>query len=196
MSPATDTVTGMLCLSCAEPSAERVCTSCRSTLRPAPDRLLPSGVMVRAAFAHEGAARIIVHRLKYRPVAGLAAWLASQCRIETRHAVFVPIPRSPIRLARSGVDPAQELAAALAVRFDGTVVRALRPPLWWPRHAGGTRSERAPVRFRSRTPVDGTVILVDDVVTTGVTAESAVAALSGLPALVVSATSVGTMVRR
>ena len=45
-------------------------------LAPAPDRYLPGGLVVKAAFLHTGPARALVHRLKYegiRPAAELLA---------------------------------------------------------------------------------------------------------------------------
>lgn len=183
----------MLCLACASPSTGRICRACRASLRPAPERVLPSGVVVRAAFAHEGAARILVHRLKYRPVDGLAEWIADQIDVGPRRAVLVPIPRAPLRQLRTGTDPALHLARALSKRLSMPVAGLLRAPLWWRRHAGRARTDRAVVAFRRRGYVSFPLVLVDDVVTTGTTAESAIGALSGLPALVVSATSVGSM---
>jgi predicted amidophosphoribosyltransferase len=106
---------------------------------------------------------------------------------------LVPVPRAPLRRWRTGVDPARQLAAALGRIVGLPVVDALAAPLWWPRHAGRPRAERASIRFRAKCPVFGAVAIIDDVVTTGRTLESAASAVAGMPSLALVATSAGSM---
>jgi predicted amidophosphoribosyltransferase len=181
----------MLCLACSSPSSGPLCDGCLSTLRPAPDRSLPTGLRVVAGYSHEGAARRLVHRLKYHPVVGVAEYLAA-AMAERADGIdaLVPVPRASLRRWRSGVDPASELAGAVGRILGRPVVHALAAPLWWPRHAGRERERRAPVRFRAAVVPDGALALVDDVVTTGTTLQSAATVL-GAPALAVVATSAG-----
>ncbi len=66
----------MTCLACRRWGAGILCGGCLAALAPAPDRYLPGGLVVKAAFLHAGPARALVHRLKYegiRPAAELLA---------------------------------------------------------------------------------------------------------------------------
>jgi len=132
--------------------------------------------------------------MKYRPVVGTVMILAEAMADKVDHGdALVPIPRAAIRRWGTGIDPALELAVAVG-RFTGIPVqRCLVAPLWWARHAGAGRSQRGAVPFRVRRRPEGWPVLVDDVLTTGRTIESAVLALQVLPALVVTATAAGRM---
>jgi predicted amidophosphoribosyltransferase len=138
--------------------------------------------VVRSAFVHEGAARRLVHHLKYRGLAGAASLIAGAMAVllDPGSAALVPVPRVLARLWHHGVDPAGELADALARRTGLPVVRRLARPLWWPRRAGPAEAARGDPRFRATgSPPPGSV-LVDDVLTSGATLR---AARSVLPAI-------------
>jgi predicted amidophosphoribosyltransferase len=189
----------MICLACRSFSAEPVCQPCRSRLRPAPDRWIRApggGVVVRAAFAHEGTARLLVHRLKYEGVAVAAALLASAMAPHVRGAALVPVPRTTWRRQRYGVDPAVELARVLAGLTGVPVLFLLRPALVGPTHAGRSRHRRRPPGFRLVGAAPPEAVLIDDVVTTGVTLASAAAALglAGVSALTATSRDVGAQV--
>ena len=178
----------MVCLAC-HTAGSRLCADCARTLRPAPERLLPGGIRVVAAFEHVGAARVLVHHLKYRGVEAYADVVTD--RLAGRLPVFplVPIPRALSRRIKYGVDPARVFAKALSRRLGVPVVDALAAPLHAPRRAGGdhTGAVRPPrARMRLRFPV----VVVDDVVTTGATALAAVAALGADEARLVAAANV------
>lgn len=106
---------------------------------------------------------------------------------------LVPVPRTLVRRVRFGMDPAAELAGVVAARTGLPVVRALDAPLWSARHAGAPRARRTSVGFRRVMPVEGHVVIIDDVVTTGVTAASAMGMLAPCDMSVLAATSAGTM---
>jgi predicted amidophosphoribosyltransferase len=135
--------------------------------------MTPHGIRTRAAFSHEGAARILVHQLKYQGAARNASLLALAMTplVPDGATAIVPLPRSMLRRMRYGVDPANELARALGRYAELPVVHVFAPPLWWPSHAGS--GDRGVIRFRTIRPLPEGSVLVDDVVTTGRTIDSA-----------------------
>ena len=166
------------CLSCGVGTRSPVCRSCASTLVPAGRRSLDSGVNVSSALVHRGAARRLVLRLKYQgcreSAEVLAAMMAPLLPADAR--CLVPIPRIYLRRLKYQSDPALLLAAALSRRCRLSVFRVLGPRLWGGANAGRVRSKRV-VRFSRRyTPPDG-LVLLDDVITTGTTLETAASAL-------------------
>lgn len=166
----------MVCLACHTVSSGNLCASCRGSLRAAPDRLLPGGVRLVGAFEHHGAAKALVHHLKYRGVVSYAELVAERLAVRLPAIPLVPVPRAFTRRLRYGVDPAREIAVALGHHLGVPVVEALAHPLHAPRRAGRDHSRR--VRpFRTRRPLRFPVLVVDDVVTTGATAMAAVHAI-------------------
>jgi len=179
----------MICLGCHTFAAGRLCADCARTLRPAPDRLLPGGIRVVAAYEHVGAARMLVHHLKYRGVEAYVEAVADRLADRLPPLPLVPIPRALSRRIKYGVDPARVIAKALSHRLGVPVLSALAPPLHAARRAGGdhagvVRPPRA--RIRLRFPV----VVVDDVVTTGATALAAVAAIGADEVRLVAAANV------
>ena len=157
-----------------------LCGACLGTLGPASERHL-AGVLVRSGFGHTGAARRLVHRLKYegllaaaRPLAGAMARVLP----ETTTAL-VPVPRVKARRWRHGVDPALELARSLAAMTGLPVLEALHPAMWVARRAGPAGRHRGHPRFVAIRSAERTAVLIDDVVTTGTTIGVA-AAVTGL----------------
>lgn len=146
------------------------------------------GVLVRAAFAHEGPARLLIHRLKYeaspRAAGVLAGFLADL--VPGDATAVVPVPRAVARRWRYGVDPARELAAALGARIGVPVVTALAPSVWWARRAGDPSRGRGSPRFRAVCPVPQDAVLVDDVITTGTTLAAAGASVGVMRAITVT----------
>jgi predicted amidophosphoribosyltransferase len=165
------------CLACRGASRDAVCAGCRRTLRPAPDRVVGT-VLVRSAFEHEGAARALVHRLKYEAVSGVALRLATVMAplLPTRATAVVPVPRARVRHLLYGIDPAGALARALGRVADLPVEDRLVPPAWARRRAGGADRDRGARSFRLVGTVPRGAVLVDDVVTTGTTLLAAAAA--------------------
>lgn len=178
-----DAITGALapplCASCGRacrPDAV-LCNRCGRRLAAA-EPLLGKGPpgLDRAwsSAPHEDVARNLVTALKFRrllPVAELMAerihWL---CPAHMLSGAVVPVPASPSRLRSRGFDPAGELAAALAERLDAALEPCL-VRLGRGRQVGRRRAQRLgrPPRIEARAPVPRSVLLVDDVLTTGAT---------------------------
>lgn len=162
----------MVCLGCQRPTAAAVCRICFDSLRPSPRRVLPTGIPVVAAFEHEGVARRLVHQLKYQGVVAVAGLVAEMVAPDVPELPLVPVPRAMSRRFRYGVDPALELARAIAVRAGVPVVNGLISPIHSRRRAGHNRN-RPPHAYRARPFLPGAFVLVDDVLTTGATVLSA-----------------------
>jgi predicted amidophosphoribosyltransferase len=176
-----------LCAACGRscrPTAI-LCTRCGRRLAAA-DPLLGSGPagLDRAwsSAPYEGVARDLVAALKFRrllPVAGLMAeriqWLAPAHMLS---GTVVPVPPAPTRLRRRGFDPAGELAAALGERLSAEVTPCLRRR-GSGRQVGRRRAERVghPPRMHAAGPAPRSVLLVDDVLTTGATLTACARAL-------------------
>lgn len=162
-------------------SARNEC-GCRARLR--------SLTRLRSAVAYEGPVENAVHRFKYegwRRLAGpLALFLAERLAIEGVAARWVvSVPLHPARLRERGYNQAELLAAALRRRMglsapDGELVRT-RPT---PPQVGRDRLRRfenVQGAFAWRGPgLEGkSILLVDDVATTGATLDACASALRG-----------------
>jgi predicted amidophosphoribosyltransferase len=136
---------------------------------------------VPAVFAYDGDGRRLVAALKYRngrsvvPVAAAAlAQLARPHRVEA----VTWAPTSHTHRHHRGYDQAEVLARAVARGLNVPVRRLLaRGP--GPPQTGRSRAERlaAPPAFSALGVVPTTVLLIDDVVTTGATLAAARAVL-------------------
>lgn len=162
----------MLCITCHGPGGP-ICASCSGSLRRAPERILPGGVRLVAAFSHTGAAVVLVHELKYRGLLWYADVVAEILAPQLPEAPIVPVPRVWSRYLRYGVDPAMEIGMRLSARLGYPVIDLFQRPLHAPRRAGGDHN-RPPPRPRLRAGIPPVLTLVDDVVTTGATLAAAV----------------------
>jgi predicted amidophosphoribosyltransferase len=137
---------------------------------------------------HEGIARDLVTALKFRrllPVAGLIAdrihWLAPGAMLS---GVIVPVPTAPLRSALRGFDPAAEIAQALADQTK-LPLQACLSRRGGGRQVGKRRSERIghPPHIQVNGQVPRSVLLIDDVLTTGATLSSCARALRAAGAI-------------
>jgi predicted amidophosphoribosyltransferase len=131
---------------------------------------------------HEDVARDLVVALKFRrllPVASLMAdrihWLAPGALLS---GAIVPVPTARLRSLARGFDPAAEIAAALAERTGLPLVACLSRR-GGGRQVGRRRADRIghPPRVQPRGQIPRSVLLVDDVLTTGATLSSCAGAL-------------------
>lgn len=156
------------------------CDGCAATLRPAPS-LPPPAALDRclALFAYEGAARPLVSKLKYRnhrdALPGLADALAAL--VTEPVDVVTWAPTTPARRRARGFDHAELLARRVAAA-RGVPCAALlhRPP--GPAQTGrGAADRRRGPTFDGLRRAPPTVLVVDDVATTGATLTAAARAL-------------------
>ncbi len=176
-----------LCASCGRTCRPEaiVCTRCARRLAAA-DPIAGSGPpgidRAWSSAPHEDVARNLVGALKFRrllPVAGLMAdriqWLAPA---DLLSGTIVPVPTAPLRTRARGFDPAAELAAALAERTELPLAPCLARR-GAGRQLGRRRAQRVghPPRIRAVGDVPRSVLLVDDVLTTGATLSACARAL-------------------
>ena len=145
-------------------------------MRPASDRLIVGGIRLLSAFEHSGPARALVHNLKYRGLTNYLDLVTATLEGRLPSLPFVPVPRSMSRTIRYGVDPALLLASRLAHAKGTEVVRYLVSHPHSVRRAGGDHKNMV-VPYRVRGLPQGSVLVVDDVFTTGATLDAAVRSL-------------------
>jgi predicted amidophosphoribosyltransferase len=168
-----------------------LCTRCARRLAGAEplEGAGPPGVdRAWASAPHEGVARDLVTALKFRrllpvaePIADRIEWLAPAPLLS---GTIVPVPTARLRSALRGFDPAAEIASALAQR-TALPLGACLTRRGGGRQVGRRRAERVghPPLIQTRGEVPRSVLLVDDVLTTGATLASCARALRSAGAL-------------
>ena len=189
-----DALFPMVCPGCGR-HGDPVCAGCAEQLHPAPVAPPPFGVDAWwAAFAYEGVAREVVARVKYRGARAAVPWLADAVVDACAPAlpavdVVTWAPTSRDRRRRRGFDPAELLARAVArrlrVRCAGLLERGPGPP-----QTGlhGAERRRGP-SYSVRRAIPSSVLVVDDIATTGATLSAASTALRRGGARIVVATT-------
>jgi predicted amidophosphoribosyltransferase len=192
------------CLVCPAAStvAEPLCPACATALvsLPAPAPVaIPRLDASWAATPHEGVARELVAALKFRrllaaakPIADL---IAKRAPDQLLAGAIVAVPAAPSRSLRRGFDPAEEVAARLGA-ITALPVRAPLRRADARQQVGRTRADRLsdPPRIWATETAPCTVLLLDDVQTTGATLRACAEALNGAGAQrIVAATFARTL---
>jgi predicted amidophosphoribosyltransferase len=114
---------------------------------------------------------VLVHRLKYSAFAGAAEPLAVAMAglLPGDATAVIPVPRVTARRWAYGVDPALELARRISRRSGIPLIQALVPRAWVRHRAGPAGRRRGTPGFSLTGSAPAGAVLIDDVVTSGVT---------------------------
>ena len=191
-------VFGMECLTCGN-SSERLdpwlCPACAAELlRESCSSKFPNDDTF-CLFPMRPLTRKLVHALKYRNIPGLASYLvrhssavkhgvvAQELSMLAQPLYFVPVPLHRARYRERGYNQAELLAAALATATGGKVCRFLKRKTFVVSQTKLSKEERElnvagafVADFPREMPTRGSVVVVDDVFTTGATTSACLAA--------------------
>ena len=165
------------CSTCGLPLEATEQTTCAACLAQ-PPRI----ARTRAAVAYDDLSRGLAIRLKYGRKIAIARTMArfmAPLVAEEGDRILVPVPLHRWRLWSRGFNQsalvAQELSRRLGIATDPLALRRIRrtPPLKGMSRTQRRKTVSGAFRVRDKTAIAGkTIILVDDVLTTGSTAEA------------------------
>lgn len=182
-------VFGLDCLGCGNPSESLdpwLCPNCVGELERMRKSYSYPGPDVFCLFPMRPLTRSLVHALKYKSIPGMATYLVKrsaamgevgqELAMLPQPLFFVPVPLHSARYRERGYNQAERIALALAVAVGGKVCRWLRRRTFVTSQTKLTRDDRQRnvmgafvAALPASLPQEGTVVVVDDVYTTGAT---------------------------
>lgn len=157
----------------------------------------PTPITIQAAVTYSACAQKVLFHLKFLGVTSLARccafYIATHCNPLPGAEYLVPIPVHKNRLANRGFNQAFEITQYLSLAWNIPILDCLERVDYASASSRKSRSERLKTSrsFRvitKRAPPRGsTLILIDDIVTTGVTLHTAATALQSLEPKKISA---------
>lgn len=139
----------------------------------------------RAPLMYEGVGKEVVHALKYRGYRAVVERVMAPLMVGTldsgsRFDAVVPVPLHRARLRKRGFNQAELMAKAVAEEINAPVsdrMEAVRKTRDQVELTAPQRKANVAGAFRTRGPVRGRILLVDDVFTTGATMSECATAL-------------------
>ncbi|MCF0215690.1 MAG: ComF family protein [Fibrobacteraceae bacterium] len=188
---------GMECLGCGCPWSKLdpwLCKDCAAQLGREAKGAVKPGEDVYSLFLMRPLTRRLIHSLKYKGLSGMASYLVKKSLKENpelkqemdslpKPLYFVPVPLHKARYRERGYNQAEKFAAALAAVFGGKVCKWVRRQNFKVSQTKLSREQRewnvagafAP-SLPAGIPHRGTVVVVDDVYTTGATTSACASA--------------------
>ncbi len=184
------------CVACGTIASEPFCAVCAGMVEPEPEVEFDGLERTVAVWVYQGPVAVAIRRLKYRGSLDVARPLGVALRALTSGMpadIVVPMPLSHRRLLERGYNQAREMVRG---HPGPVVVRALRRLDDGPSQVGQSKLERmknleGAFVADHRRVAGRRVLLVDDVVTTGATAQAAAVALRAAGAAAVMLAVVG-----
>ena len=170
------------CLSC-QMEGQLLCINCVQSLPPPHERSLNGLESVKAAASYEGQTKSLLWQLKSKGAIASAEQMAKLMSplLAADNLLLVPVPTASTRVRTRGYDQATVLARQLAKQQKLPYALLLRRKNQT-HQVGSSREQRLKqlhnaFRVRTTAHTNNHIVLIDDVLTTGSTLESAANAL-------------------